>query len=173
VVTTPADYADGQRAAVSGSLEITLNRLAAALDRKFPDPAEAERELTRAVQPVVLPAVQFVVTAGTIQVSVGAQQLLGPEDGQVWHLGRVTLAGLTGTDQATLYRETSGVGGLAQNKLRTFTAVPPNDMWEPSRTYLRSPETLSLVGTGLAATLVTLSAEAIAIDARYLARYLI
>lgn len=286
---TTLDEAAGERAAVSGSLEITLDRLAAALDRKFTDPADAERELTRAVQPVILPAVQFPVVGGAIQASVAAQQLLGPEDGQVWHVGRITLAGLTGPlqgasvttsgqqtspgaaatitsqalaagtyqvqwtvvlsgtlgagdannlqltngatqvavsnnagaagtyvqqtativvpaggatvavksvaaatvggtyaaqltttptpgttgDQATLYRETSGQGGLVQNKLRTFTGAAPNDMWEPARLFLRSPESLALTGSGLLAANVTLSGEAVAIDARYLARYLI
>jgi hypothetical protein len=288
-VTTPADLA-GNGAAVSGALEITLGKLAAAIDRRWPDPADAERELNRAVQPLVLPAVQYPVTGGVVQASVAAQTLTGPEDGQCWHVRRVTVDGLTapavagqsatssgqqtspgaaatitsiaaaagtytaqwtvvlsgtlgagdannlqltnaatqvatslnagaagtyvqqtaqvvvpaggatvavktiaaatvggtyaaqltltpvaGTtgDQVKLYRETVGIGGLAQNKLRTLTAAPPNDMWEPAGLYLRSPEALSLTGTGLLAASVTMSLEGIGIDMRYLARYLI
>jgi hypothetical protein len=287
-MTTPAEVIE-QRNGVAASLEVTIGRLADAIGRMSPDRPPSELELSRAIQPVILPAVAFAVTAGVIQPSLAAQTLLGPEDGQVWHLGRVTLAGLTGPlqgastttsgqqtspgaaatitsqalaagtyvvqwtvvlsgtlgagdannlqltngatqvavslnagaagtyiqqtatvvvpaggatvavksiaaatvggtyaaqmtttatpgttgDQASLYRETVGLGGQVQNKLRTFTGAPPNDVWEPARVFIRSPEALTLVGSGLLASTVTLSGEAIAIDARFLARYLL
>lgn len=289
-MTTSELEHQGIRAELGGHLELVLGKLAAALDRMDAGQGlDTDMELTRAVQPVILPAVQFPVVGGVVQPSVLAQQLLGPEDGQVWRLGRITIDGLTGPlqgasqtnsgsqtspgaaatiasvaaaagtytvqwtvvlsgtlgagdannlqltngatqvaistnagaagtyvqqtativvaaggatvavksigaatvggvyaaqltitptpgttgDQVKLYREVAGASGQPQNKLRTFTGQAPLDMWEPSRVYLRSPECLALVGSGLLATAVTLSAEAEAVDIRYLARYMI
>lgn len=290
-MTSDLEQQQGLRAELGGHLELVLGKLAAALDRMDAgNGSDVDMELTRAVQPAIFPAVQFTVTGGIVQASVAAQNLLGPEDGQVWRVSRITLDGLTApaaagasqtssgsqtspgaaatiasiaaaagtytvqwtvvlsgtlgagdannlqlTNAATqvavstnagaagtyvqqtativvpaggatvavksilaatvggvyaaqltitplagttgdvvrLYRETVGIGGMPQDKLRTFTGAPPNDMWEPSRLYLRSPETLTLAGSGLAATAVTLSGEAEAIDIRYLARYMI
>jgi len=164
----------GARAAAGASLEVSLGNLLRRMDRQ----AMREAELDRAVQPVNIPAVLFVVTGGVVQASTSAQALLGPEDGQVWHLGRVSLvpvgAAFAATDLPGIFRELTGLSGQGQNKLKTMGAAP-NDTWEPTRIFLRSPETLSLVGSGLSGgiTGIYLSAEAVAVEAGWISRYLL
>ena len=136
--------------------------------------AEAARQeaLTRAVQPVLVPAVQFTITANQV-VGTVQQSQLGPEDGQVWDVRRVSLFGLGTSDQIGVYRQAAGAAGQPQNFLQVLTATAPT--WNPSGgLLLRAPDQLALAAYSatLAATGVTLNCEAIAVDARYLAGYL-
>jgi len=131
-----------------------------------------QEALNRAVQPVLVPAVQFTITANQIVQTVQQSQL-GPEDGQVWDVRRVSLFGLTGTDQIGVYRQAAGTTGQPQNFLQVLTVTAPT--WAPSGgLLLRSPDQIALAAysASLAATGVTLNCEAIAVDARYLAGYL-
>lgn len=79
----------GAGAAASLTLEACLGRIARRMDREAAD----ERDMQRAVQPVILPAVRLVVAAGVLG-SDPALSLLGPEDGQAWDIRRLTVAGL-------------------------------------------------------------------------------
>jgi hypothetical protein len=247
-----------------------------------------DRDLNRAIQTIILPAVQFPVAAGVLSDPVQTN-LLGPEDGQVWDVRRLTVSGLVspnnlgslqnyntatspgadatiaavtllpgvvysvtvivqlsgtlgagdtnnmlletgnllqtlitppgvagqvsngpfiitgsaagagltcaveaiaastvgavysaqitatpvGGDQVTLFREiNSPTSGNPQNALHTFTSAAAD--WEPGGgLVLRSPESLLLAGSGLAAASVLLSGEAVAIEAAWLSRYLL
>ena len=55
--------------------------------------AEVQQEL-RGVRGQLFPAVQFPVVAGAVTVPTSVV-LLGPEDGQVWDVRRISIAGLT------------------------------------------------------------------------------
>lgn len=72
------------------SLELVMGQLS----KRLAAEADREREMQRAVQTVLLPAVQYTVTGGA---PVVPQQsgLMGPEDGQVWDVRRLTVAGLS------------------------------------------------------------------------------
>lgn len=79
-------------AAADLSLTAVLGRIARGMD-------EAEKrnaKMQRAVQTILLPAVQLNVASGTLTGAVPTWSLLGPEDGQVWDVRRLTVAGLVG-----------------------------------------------------------------------------
>lgn len=284
---------NGGGGAVAGglSVEAVLGRVMRHLDRA----EQADREMQRAVQPVIFPAVRFPVSGGVLQFDPAAA-MLGPEDGQVWFVERVSVAGLVagggtpmakqgsvtspgslvsvaqitaanlipgtytvqwavdldgtvsatdvnnfqlssalvpgtplasenngaaghyqqlpvqitipvgnaanltirsnaaGTagaiysaemtltpvpgDEVSLYREIGGAGGgNPENFLHTFTAAPsgPGPSLRPGGKglVLRAPEQLLLAGSNLAASAVILSAEGIAVESRWLPRYLL
>ncbi len=162
-----AARARGAQVQAGASLEVLIGRLAASMSRR----EDRDRELNRAVQPIAIPAVQFPLNAGVTTVPTQAS-LLGPEDGQVWDVRRVTVQGLTGVQVVTLYKEVnSGAVGNPQNLLQVFTATAPT--WSPSGgLILRSPDALLLVGSALTVAPV-LSGEAVAVEARWLSRYLL
>src|SRR5215471_9236682 len=79
-----------------------------------------QRELQRAIHAIPFPSVTFPVVAGALTIPVHADDLLGPEDGQLWDVRRVTLAGWTTADAAinvNLFKETQTPGaGNPQNR---------------------------------------------------------
>lgn len=269
----------GAQARAGASLEITLGKIERHLERA----ADADLNNGRAAQPILIPSAQFLTVAGVLQQAGPEQQQLGPEDGQVWHVQRVGIAGLqtnTGTlqnsasvtapaagatitsvtltpgqwavswsvmlagtpaagdannfrlvigssvltsinpgsvggpwgqapvevtvpvntnaiikavgagtagaiytaqlsatpagagDTVSLYREIPGAGnGQSNNFLWQFTPAAP--VWEPKGLYLRSPEQLLLAGSGLITAGVVLSADGIAVEPRWLSRYVL
>src|SRR5215475_10009124 len=96
--------ARGARADAAVALEVSLGRLV----KRLADREDRAVQLQRAVNPLNMPAVQVPVVAGALQTGANAV-LTGPEDGQIWDIRRVTLAGGTLADAAitvTLFRET-------------------------------------------------------------------
>ena len=83
-------------------------------------------------------------------------------------------------DQVSLYREISSgpaaTAGNPENFLYTFSAAGQGSepTWNPGGgLMLRSPDTLLLVGTNLAASSVTISLEGIQVEHRWLWKYLL
>lgn len=109
-------------AAASLTVEASLGRIARRMDREAAD----ERDLQRAVQPVVLPAVRLLVAAGVLGTDP-ALSLLGPEDGQAWDVRRLTVAGLigpSGTQQQASGSVTSPAAGATIASIGAAVLVP-------------------------------------------------
>ena len=81
------------------------------------------------------------------------------------------------SDEVSLYREIGGAGGgNPENLLWTFTppGTSPGPTWNPGGgLIMRSPESLLLAGTSLAAAAVVISGEAVAVETPWLSRYLL
>lgn len=137
------------------------------------------RELQRGVHAIDFPAVFFPVVAGALTIPTGSV-LLGPEDGQMWDVRRVTLAGWTTTDAAinvNMFREVnSPSAGNPQNRLRKFNdSAPGNETWGPGGgLVLHSPDALLILGTGFTTTTgIYLTLEGVQVATEYEAEYLL
>jgi hypothetical protein len=163
----------GAGVAASLSAEAVLGRMSRWLDRQAAD----DREFRRAVAPVLIPSVLFPVSGAVVTVPPQAAALLGPEDGQVWDVRRISLAGWTGADNAIgidLFREVGS--GMLENFLQRFSGAVGNKTWAPGGgLILRSPESLSLgnSGTFTTTTGIMLTGEAIQVQADWLWKYLL
>lgn len=167
---------DDNGAAAGATLEISLGQIARHMARQ----AQQERDLNRAIRAIPMPPVLFPVVTGALTQPPTVISQLGPEDGQVWDIRRVTLAGWTTADAAVnvnLFRELlSTLSGQPQNRLRKFNdSAPGNETWSPGGgLILHSPDGLLITGTGFTTTTgITVSIEGVAIDARWEARYLL
>lgn len=100
----------GAGAAAGLTVEASLSRIARRMEQQAAD----ERECQRAVQPVLLPALRMIVTGG-VPVQDPAQSLLGPEDGQVWDVRRLTVDGLVGSSGGTAQAAEGSVTSPAAN----------------------------------------------------------
>ena len=112
----------GAGLAASLSVDAVLGRLTRYLERA----EDAEREMQRAVQPVIFPAVKFPVAAGLLGYDPAAS-MIGPEDGQVWFVQRLTVAGLigpSGAPQQTSGSVTSPGAGATIASISAATLVP-------------------------------------------------
>lgn len=152
---TAADY----QAAVAGGLsfEAQLGEIHAAVTRvsdQLSRQAERQRRMQRAIHALPMPSVQFAVVSSNLAVPTAAL-LAGPEDGQVWDIRLVTLAGWTSADAAiavNLYSELntgqSALQGNPQNRLAQFNnSAAGNERWAPGGgLVLHSPESLILQG---------------------------
>jgi len=137
------------------------------------------RDFLRAVRGINFPAVTFPVVSGALTVTPNAV-LLGPEDGQVWDIRRVTLAGWTTADAAinvNLFREqNTPTAGNLQNRLKKFNdSAPGNETWNPGGgLLLHSPDSLLVTGSGFTTTTaVIVTLEGVQVQADYEAEYLI
>jgi len=157
-------------AGVQVSLEASLGKIAKQLAWQN----QRVLERNRAIHDIPIPAVQFPLVGGNTTVPPNAV-LLGPEDGQVWDVRRLAVAGLTGTQVVSLYAEVNNpAAGNPQNFLWTFSApgTSPGPSWNPSGGLLmHSPAQLLLVGTGLTVAPI-LAGMAIQVMEPYLADYL-
>jgi hypothetical protein len=166
---------NGGGPAATVSLEVALGHIA----RGHVAQARRAQEINRGVRAIVFPAVLFPVVSSNLTVPVNSV-LLGPEDGQVWDVRRVTLAGWTAADAAinvNLWREVnSPSSGNPQNRLRKFNDnAPGNETWSPGGgLVLHSPDALLITGGPFTTTTaITLNIEGVAIAAELEAEYLI
>lgn len=86
------------------SAELTIGRMAAAVVAD----AQRKREFAASMRAIPFPAATFPVVAGVLTTPPPATVLLGPEDGQVWDVRRVSLAGLTAAAPAGASTTVSG-----------------------------------------------------------------
>lgn len=139
--------------------------VAALLDR--------DRRRQRSIHAQPLASVPFPVASGVLQTPT-AVSLLGPEDGQVWDIRLVTLAGWTTADAAimvNLFGE-SALGltasqGNPQNRLAKFNdAAAGTERWTPSGgLLLHSPDQLVITGSGFTTTtVITLNIRGVAME---------
>lgn len=121
---------------------------------------ERRRLMQRAIHALPFPSVTFPVVSGSL-VQPTATVLLGPEDGQVWDIRVISLAGWTTADAAinvNLFGElligVPASQGNPQNRLAKFNdSAPGNERWNPSGgLVLHSPEQLLITGTGFTTT---------------------
>lgn len=157
------------------SLEVAIGHLA----RQASAQHKRIQEINRGVRSIPFAAVLFPVVSSNLTVPVNSV-LLGPEDGQVWDVRRVTLAGWTNADAAVnvnLWREVnSPAAGNLQNRLRKFNDnAPGNETWSPGGgLVLHSPDALLLTGGPFTTTTgIVLNLEGVAFAAPLEAEYLI
>lgn len=160
---------------VHATLDVNLGQAVATIAGEH----NRRRQFLADMHAINFPAVLFPVTAGALTVPVQSA-LLGPEEGQVWDVRRVTLAGWTTADAAinvNLFREVnSPTAGNPQNRLRKFNdSAPGNEVWSPGGgLVLHSPDALLIVGSGFTTTTgIYLTLEGVAFAAKYEADYLI
>lgn len=135
--------------------------------------ADRERKRQRSIHAQPLASVPFPVSSGALQIPT-AVSLLGPEDGQVWDIRLVTLAGWTTADAAILVNlfGESALGltssqGNPQNRLAKFNdSTPGSERWSPSGgLLLHSPDQLLITGTGFTTTTaITLNLRGVAME---------
>jgi hypothetical protein len=140
---------------------------------------QRKREFLASMRAIPFPAVLFPVVSNALTVPVQSS-LLGPEDGQVWDVRRVTLSGWTTADAAinvNLFREQSTpTAGNPQNRLRKFNdSAPGNETWSPGGgLVLHAPDTLLITGGAFTTTTgIYLTLEGVQFAAEYEADYLI
>lgn len=135
--------------------------------------AERERRRQRSIHALPLPSVQFPVVSGALTQPTSVS-LLGPEDGQVWDIRAVCVAGWSTADAAItvqLFAE-SALGitasqGNPQNRLAKFNdSAPGNERWSPSGgLLLHAPDQLLLIGSGFTTTTgITLNLRGVAME---------
>jgi hypothetical protein len=132
-----------------------------------------EQKCAQAIRSVPIPPVQAAVAGGNVLIA-SASNMLGPNTGYAWAVQRLTVAGLGATDTVSAYRgPASAVTAASNNLLNILTGAAPT--WHPGRTGLiLSPgDTLVVAGTGLAATQVTLTGEAIIMELWLLSHFLL
>ena len=88
---------------IHASLDVNLGQAVAAIGREH----DRRRQFLADMHSIPFPAVTFPVVGGALTVPPTAV-LLGPEDGQVWDIRRVSLAGLTAAAPAGASTTVSG-----------------------------------------------------------------
>jgi|SRR5215472_8435183 len=146
----------------AGSASAQLGHLTEQVDKVARAQAEERSRslrMQRAIHAMPLGSVEFLVASGSLVVPTAAS-LLGPEDGQVWDVRRITLAGWGTADAAinvNLFSELNmsqpSAQGNPQNRLRKFNdSAPGNETWAPGGgLVMHSPESLLITGTGFTA----------------------
>ena len=155
--------ANAERAAVSGSLDVTLGRLAGLLDRNDDDrrAREAMRRMLWPV-PITAPAMVLAGGAGTLNVP----DLLGPHDGYYWDVRRITAASFTaGTVTAYLNFVADA------NQLFTFTQAGTL-IFGSGALILSDSDALIFTGAGITGN-VTISGQATNVPSPLLPEYLL
>lgn len=165
----------GASAGIRLTAEVALDRIA----RHMTAERAHRRDFLRAVHAINFPPVLFPVVAGALVTPTQISQL-GPEDGYLWDVRRVTLAGWSTADAAinvNLFREmNSPTAGNPQNRLRKFNdSAPGNETWGPGGgLILHAPDAVLLAASGFTTTTgIYLTVEGVQIDDDYEAEYLI
>jgi hypothetical protein len=164
---------------LGASLEVQLGRVASLLE------AEARRRAawSQLVNVIDLPPLDFIVSGGAPKFKSYRSSAtdLSPQEGLLWFVQRVTLAGMTAGDVVQLHKTVSSTFTANMTALHTFlcpagvaAGLGVAD-WEPGGNglTLRPDDQLYLAtaGTITAAELV-LTGQAIQVDLRVLADYL-
>ena len=164
----------------SVGLEVQIGRLAAALERQ----QRHDQFLAQSVAPVDIPPLDFSVTAGhpKLKAHRASASDQSPQEGFVWFVQRLSLAGLNAGDLVNLYRTASQVTAQNMNAIHLFTG-PANVTagngvadWEPGSMGLimRPDDSFWIASAGtLAATEIILSGQAIQVAVPFLAEYLL
>lgn len=143
---------------------------------------ERSAQMQRGIHAVNLTSVQFPVVSGALTIPT-ATVLLGPEDGQVWDVRRVTLAGWSTADAAinvNMWRELSinqpTAQGNPQNRLAKFNdSAPGNERWAPGGgLILHSPDAVLITGSGFTTTTgIWVTLEGVALEQKLEPYYLL
>jgi hypothetical protein len=163
----------------SVGLDLRIGRLVSLME------AERQRRalLSQLINVVDMPAIDFAVTGGVIAFKGyrAAASDNSPQEGLMWFVQRVSVAGLTVGDVVNLHTTVSGAVTAKMTARHTFTCPPGVGAglgvadWEPGTNglVLRPDDQLTLVSAGtVTATELILSGQAIQVDLRVLADFL-
>jgi hypothetical protein len=163
----------------SMGLDIRLGRLVSLLEQE----RQRRALLSQMINVVDIPTLDFQVSGGAIRFKgyrAGASDA-SPQEGLIWFVQRVSLAGLTVGDVVNLHTTVSGA--VTANMTARHTFACPAGVgaglgvadWEPGTNglVLRPDDQLTLVSAGtVTATELLLSGQAIQVDLRVLADFL-
>ena len=161
------------------SLDMQVGRLVSLLE------AEARRraQLAQLLNVIDIPPIDYTVSGGNPKFKTyrASSSDACPQEGLIWFVQRVSLAGLNAGDLVNLHKTISSTATANMTALHTFTAPAGVAAglgvadWEPGSNglVLRPDDSLFLVSAGtLAATEIILSGQAIQVHLSLLAEYL-
>ena len=178
---------DGPAVQISGELSLSaqLSQLVETLTRREARRAEREQLEAQSVVPIDIPPVDYVVTGGQPKFKTSVRATANdasPQEGYIWFVTRLSLAGMTAGDVVNLYMP-AGVNLFPNSTgLHTFTCPAGVGAglgiadWEPGSLGLimHSDDVFTLQSAGtLTATELILNGHAIQVTVPYLARYLL
>lgn len=163
----------------SVGLDLRLGRLVSLMEQE----RQRRAVLSQMVNVIDMPAIDFQVTAGVVKFKAyrSAASDNSPQEGLMWFVQRVSVAGLTVADVVNLHRVVSGIVTAPMTALHTFSCPAGVAAglgvadWEPGTNglVLRPDDQLTLVSAGtVTATELILSGQAIQVDLRVLSDFL-
>lgn len=172
-------------AEITGGLEIQVGHLASAINHQLAFQRMIAEIDSQSVAPVDLGPLDFAVTAGVPKLKAYRSVVsdnMSPQEGYVWFVTRLSLAGLNAGDVVNLMRPTAS--GILTNSSGVHTFTAPSGAgagqgiadWEPGiyGMVLRPDDTFNLQAGGtLAASEIILTGQAIQVAVPYLALYLL
>jgi hypothetical protein len=175
----PPGSGGGLHLDASVGLDVRLGRLVSLLEQD-----RARRAaMSQLLNVVDMPSIDFQVSAGVISFKAyrAAASDNSPQEGLLWFVQRVAVAGLTVADVVNLHKTVSGAVTAKMTALHTFlcpvgvgAGLGVAD-WEPGTNglVLRPDDQLTLVSAGtVTATELILSGQAIQVDLRVLSDFL-
>jgi len=170
----------GVEAHAGVSLEIQIGRLVSLLEQD----RQRRQLMNQLVNVIDIPPIDYTVTGSQPHFKTyrASSSDASPQEGLYWFVQRLSLAGLTVGDVVNLHRTISSSLTANMTGLHTFTCPPGVAAglgiadWEPSGNglVLRPDDSLFLISAGtLTATELILSGQAVQVDLRVLAEYLI
>jgi hypothetical protein len=160
-------------------LDIRLGRLVSMMEQD----RQRRVALSQMINVVDIPAIDFKVTTGVISLKAyrAAATDASPQEGLMWFVQRVSLAGLTVADVVNLHVTVSGAVTANMTARHTFQCPAGVGAglgvadWEPGTNglVLRPDDQMTLVSAGtVTATELILSGQAIQVDLRVLSDFL-
>ena len=166
----------GLSLSVAAEIRGSLGSIAAEMRRQRED----RDSLNQSIYPVTIPAQQGTVASGA--VSIGSAELNGPRTGIVWDVRRVTVIGLAANDVITLYRVSTGSSTLGEQNVNEITQITNQTSNEKDGLYapglgaclVRAGQSLLVAAaSGLTATTITVTWDAISVPETWLGAYLL
>ena len=167
-------------AELSVTLEARLGQLVAQLEQR----RRRENVLAQAVAPVDIGPLDFAVTGGVAKFKTHRATAadMSPQEGYVWFVQRLSLAGMNAGDLVNLYRTASQVTAQNMNLIHLFTGPASVGAglgvadWEPGSLGLvmRPDDSFWIASAGtLVASEIILTGQAIQVAVPFLAEYLL
>lgn len=164
---------------VGAGLDVRLGRLVSLLEQE----QRRRAALSQMLNVIDLPSLDFQIVGSKPKLKGyrAAATDLSPQEGLLWFVQRVSLAGMTAGDVVNLHRTVSSTNFALMTAVHTFTCPAGVGAglgvadWEPGSNglILRPDDTLFLDSAGtLTATELILTGQAIQVDLRILADYL-
>lgn len=161
------------------NLGLQVGRLAGALEQA----ERRQRLLAMCITPVDIGPVAYQVASGnpTLAPYRSSSSDMSPQEGLIWDVTRLSVAGLNAGDMVNLYRPAGSMVAVPAAAVHTFLCPAGVAAglgiadWEPSGhgLIMRPDDTFTLASAGtLAATNIVISGQAIQVDLRVLADYL-
>lgn len=141
---------------------------------------EDRENINQSIYPITIPSLQGTVASGA--VAIGNAEQTGPRTGITWDVRRVTVVGLGANDVITLYRVSTGsstAGEQVTNEITQITNQTSNakdGLYSPGlgACLVRAGQSLLVAAaSGLVATTVTVTWDAISVPDIWLGAYLL